>query len=325
MPGVRDIATVQWLKDTFLLGVDLTLDDGSDYPDIAFTQALDYAVRAIEDLLDIHIDPVTIEKERHDLYRPEALGWWPYVLKRGPLLKLEGWALRYGNSVENVMPPSWLLIDEPLQSALNIVPSTEGVDSVVIQSVYPLFFGFSNAGRNYLPGYFTFDYQVGFPVFDGQVSDLANGDVTLTFDTPSPHYRYEVTLSVIDVATGQAAAGASASVKTRAKGQTVVTVAGLGAGTFRLDWQVSTVPADILQAIGLTAALLPLDVAGDLIAGAGIASTSVSVDGLSQSINTTSSATNSGYGARVLQFTKELKELVPRLKAQYQRLNMGVV
>ena len=92
-----------------------------------------------------------------------------------------------------------------------------------------------------------------------------------------------------------------------------------------ISYTVSTLPADIKQAIGYKAALLPLDVAGDLIAGAGVASISVGVDGMHQSINTTSSSTNAGLGARVLQYERELKALMPALKAKYKMMNVGVL
>jgi hypothetical protein len=82
------------------------------------------------------------------------------------------------------------------------------------------------------------------------------------------------------------------------------------------------VPIEIRDLIGKYAAFTPLNVAGDLIVGAGIASKSVSIDGLSQSINTTSSATNAGYGARLTQYTKEIKDVLPMLRRYYKRLNL---
>jgi hypothetical protein len=79
----------------------------------------------------------------------------------------------------------------------------------------------------------------------------------------------------------------------------------------------------LLGAVGLLASMLPLDTAGDLIVGAGIASKSISLDGLSQSINTTSSATNAGYGARILSYQRRLKEhVMPALNARYSALEM---
>ena len=63
----------------------------------------------------------------------------------------------------------------------------------------------------------------------------------------------------------------------------------------------------------------------DLIAGAGIATQSTSLDGLSQSIATTASATNAGYGARLGQFERELKSLMKTLKATYRALQMAAL
>jgi hypothetical protein len=91
---------------------------------------------------------------------------------------------------------------------------------------------------------------------------------------------------------------------------------------FTAGFAEGQVPQDLLDLIGKLAAFAPLNVAGDLIVGAGIASKSVSIDGLSQSINTTSSATNAGYGARLVQYTKEIKEAVPMLRRYYKGLIM---
>jgi len=74
---------------------------------------------------------------------------------------------------------------------------------------------------------------------------------------------------------------------------------------------------DILNLVGMIAAIQTLAQAGDLILGAGIASQSVSIDGLSQSISSTSSATNAGYGARITEYRKTIKETIDRLKSRY--------
>lgn len=85
------------------------------------------------------------------------------------------------------------------------------------------------------------------------------------------------------------------------------------------------VPRDIKHAIGMIAAMGPLNIAGDLIVGAGIASQSISIDGLSQSVATTSSATNAGYGARMISYGKELKDLLPKLRSYYRGIPLQVV
>jgi hypothetical protein len=83
-------------------------------------------------------------------------------------------------------------------------------------------------------------------------------------------------------------------------------------------------PMDIVEIVGMKAASLVMNIAGDLIAGAGIASKSLSLDAVSQSINTTASATNTGYGARILQYEKHMKRHISRLRNHYLGLQMVV-
>jgi hypothetical protein len=84
------------------------------------------------------------------------------------------------------------------------------------------------------------------------------------------------------------------------------------------------IPANILDLIGMFASLGPFNIFGDLIAGAGIANVSLSIDGLSQSIGTTSSATNAGYGSRIIQYLKQIKEQIPMLRRYYKGIRMAV-
>ena len=66
------------------------------------------------------------------------------------------------------------------------------------------------------------------------------------------------------------------------------------------------IPVLVNEAISRIAAMQALIIGGALVIGAGIASSSVSLDGLSQSINTTASAENSNYSAQF----KEHQDLV---------------
>jgi len=84
------------------------------------------------------------------------------------------------------------------------------------------------------------------------------------------------------------------------------------------------VPSDLVGIIGKMACFYPLNIAGDLVGGIAIASKSIGIDGLSQSINTTSSPENAGYSARLRQYERELKQEIPRLIAYYKGLRMTV-
>ena len=72
----------------------------------------------------------------------------------------------------------------------------------------------------------------------------------------------------------------------------------------------------------MKSAINPLDVAGDLIIGAGISDLHVSVDGLSQSIGTTASAMYGGYSARIQSFQKQYKTLMNTLRSKYRSPNI---
>jgi hypothetical protein len=90
---------------------------------------------------------------------------------------------------------------------------------------------------------------------------------------------------------------------------------------FKLD----QIPMDLINLTGKLASFGPLGIAGDLILGAGIASQSLGVDGLSQSISSTSSATNAGYGARLVQYEREIKATIPRIKLVYDEVKLSVL
>jgi hypothetical protein len=94
--------------------------------------------------------------------------------------------------------------------------------------------------------------------------------------------------------------------------------------SYKAGFKKDQIPTQIKEIIGMKASMGALNIAGDLIAGAGIATKSISLDGLSQSISTTSSATNAGYGARILQYNKEVDARMKHLREYYGGINMVV-
>lgn len=88
---------------------------------------------------------------------------------------------------------------------------------------------------------------------------------------------------------------------------------------------LDTVPADLYELVYKKATISILQVWGDLILGAGIASQSVSIDGLSQSIGTTQSAMFGGASARCDEYRKDIDRLLPALKSKYTGIKMIVV
>lgn len=89
-------------------------------------------------------------------------------------------------------------------------------------------------------------------------------------------------------------------------------------------FDLDKLPMDLIVMTGKLASIPVLDIAGDLILGAGIASVSLSLDGLNQSIGTTSSAENSGYSARIKMYAKEIADTTKRIKLVYDEIKFEV-
>jgi len=94
--------------------------------------------------------------------------------------------------------------------------------------------------------------------------------------------------------------------------------------SYTAGFEKGKVPPELIEIVGMKAAMGPLNIAGDLIAGAGIATKTISLDGLSQSIGTTSSATNAGYGARIIQYQKQIDNAMKDLRNHYVGIQMVV-
>lgn len=308
--------TPAWLKSRFLLGVDLTLDDGSPYPDSIFETSIQGGITYLEHELGISLSTFKVKNERHDAYEPLRSGFWPFRLDHRPVRSINKIQVKFGAFEAAELPSDWANLVSPAHGQIHLIPSQKGLmSSYRFSRGVPLITGDILQPQRYVPGYFYFDYTSGFETVTGSVV-VPQGSIKAQVAFESDLLmKYEVELSS-DVAS---------FVSERGHGGFEVALADIQAQDTTVTYTVSTLPADIKQAIGYKAALLPLDVAGDLIAGAGIASLSVGVDGIHQSLNTTASATNSGYGARVLQFERELKALMPALKAKYKMMNVGVL
>jgi len=78
------------------------------------------------------------------------------------------------------------------------------------------------------------------------------------------------------------------------------------------------IPYNLRALICKKAAFMPLNILGDLVGGVAIASKSIGVDGLSQSINTTNSAENAGYSARLRMYLKEIEQELPVIQKYWR-------
>ena len=317
--AIRDIITPDFIKNTYILGVDLTLDDGTPYPDEIFEQAIDSAINMIELELGITIDEFRVKGERHDARVEHRDSWWPFKLDHHPVKSIDSLRIELGNNRSAVLPSSWALLTSGQHGQVNVVATANEVGSFYFTSGVPLLFGDVFNPQAYVPGYFTLDYTAGFHFIDG-VAVIPQGEtsVEVNLATPIEGVKPTVILTVQD-----AQGGAGARVRSSGTDSFTISVTTAPAtGDMTIAYTLHTVDPLLIKAIGLTAAISPLDIAGDLIAGAGIGSFSVGVDGLSQSIATTASATSAGYGARIISYQKQLKDTIAALKAKYRTINI---
>jgi hypothetical protein len=103
-------------------------------------------------------------------------------------------------------------------------------------------------------------------------------------------------------------------------------------GGWRIQYQAgmadsqNNVDPIINRCIGIAAVIMVLRVIGDIGPGgsAGIASQSLSLDGLSSAVSTAISATSNLYDASVAHYIKELDQYTKVLKMTYSRINFTV-
>lgn len=82
-------------------------------------------------------------------------------------------------------------------------------------------------------------------------------------------------------------------------------------------------PEDLLDIIGKLAAIGIFNIAGDIALGqSALANYSLSLDGLSQSVGTTNSATNAAFGARIINYQKEVKDSLEKIRGFYRGLGV---
>lgn len=246
--ALQHIMTVDQLKETYLLGLDLTTDDGTPYPDIMYEFGIRMAIAWIETELRIKVRPTVIADERQDY---DQLNWqqWGFLqLDNHPIISVESVKMYWPSSAEGwTFPSEWLRVQKRA-GQVNIVPTSgQLAQAMIIQGAW-LPTVLSNIP--YVPDAIAIAYTAGFAIGE--------------------------------------------------------------------------LPADIRDLIGMKAAFPTLNTAGDLIAGAGIANYSLSVDGLSQSVGTTSSATNSGYGARLIQYDKEIKSRLPMIRKYWKNVQLAM-
>jgi len=329
--GIRDIITVDFLKKTTALGVDLTLDNGDPFPEEMYLISIDGAINMIETELGIIIDHQDILTERHDAASDNKRAWWPMTLDFMPLKKVEEISISYGNYPKATIPLSWVNITSEVISSIALIPTAESMGAFTFNNSIPLLIdpitNYSYYRR--VPAYFNLKYQAGFNFREGVATipvGVTEFDIELDetlIDTPN--FTFTIDDDGRDIAPTKATTARAINTGVSRTGFTIkLNQAGVDSPVI-VSWRVHTVPMAMIKAISYIAAMLPLDISGDLIAGAGIAQFGIAVDGLEQNIATTASATNAGYGARILDYKRQFNDMMDALRQKFARNGLAVL
>jgi len=318
--SIYDILTPQWVRDTYLPGIDLTDDLGTSFADQTVLIGLRQAVAQLEQSLGINIDPIEVHNERHDLFAQDRNMYWPIYLHHRPLQAVTQFSLKYGRVMNQVVPNSWLSEIDYLHGRLNIMPSNEQMQSMASTLGTPYVFWQSG----YAPGFFVLDYTAGFKVFTGSVA-VGIGEtskvVTFATDETFDTSNYAGVFSLVNPNVADATIVVTAV--QRKSTEVTLHLSRAPVASLTVKWYISDIPDDLRHLIGLRAAIHPLTIAGDLVLGAGVASRSIGMDGLSQSITTTKSGAQGGaFAARIKSYKEEDIQVLNALKSRYRRMNV---
>lgn len=342
--------TVQWLINTFLFGISLTDDTNTPFPDSIFIEGLGNAKQFMADRLDICVDRQAYT-ERHDLSRSTAGEWFMIRLGKRPVHSIQKVQLMVGASPVPVdIPLSWVQQFDADGGIFWLVPTADDIQNLHAMQ-YSILSARQWAAWGNLPGFISVEYNVGYDLPFEIIADPEFGTWTppstqsicgrlkIRIQTQSgatPPSR-TFTITGTNITTGLAdtetVTVASGSSTWSTKGWTAITSVTwdtcegdiLFTGNFRDNTNNAVYkPMDyaLLEIGGKVASFSILNPAGDLIAGAGIASKSQSVGGVSQSVSTTSSATNSGYGARIIQYRQDIEKDLPMIRRRFHGIPM---
>lgn len=92
---------------------------------------------------------------------------------------------------------------------------------------------------------------------------------------------------------------------------------------YSTGYDYNNMPSDLVNIVGKLSAIGVLTILGNMLNGMGVTSSSISIDGLSQSISTPRSATTHLFSGVVKQYTEEVVNTLKRVKLKYTGYNIA--
>jgi len=204
------VMTVPELQSIYLYGLDgiLTNDAGVPFPDAVYAHYIKAAIAKFHEKTDIYLCPTRIDHEKHDYVDHDFRTFMSLQLDAYPVIDIEEITLQFPGADPYTFPKEWIR-------------------------------SFDEAGQVHI-------------VADGSV-----GTPLVAWARANQRARYGSFIPLVfDV-------------------------------KYFAGFELGKIPANIKDMVGKEAAMGPLNLGGDLVAGAGVANQSISMDGLSTTLGTT--------------------------------------
>lgn len=129
---LTDIITPQWVKDRYLVGVNLTTPDGTAFPDEMFEIAIENAIEVVEDDIDIVFDAESVVGEKQDTFSNvnNFPNFAPIRLRKRPIREITALEAKWGQNGVLEVPLSWCNLDNDtggmsLTGQLTVIPTQQ--------------------------------------------------------------------------------------------------------------------------------------------------------------------------------------------------------
>lgn len=319
LASLSDIVTTQWVKDNYLQGVDLTDDNNVPFPDSLLEDSLQSAISSVQSELDLCLDVTQVKQERHDWEPNQYYSFYPLYLRKRPLHRIDQVVWRYGTANVAEVPIPWFDIQDSAAARVHMIPSALTPALIISQIFFPFI---SNSGM-YMPGWWSLDYTAGFRYFKGSVT-IEEGESSAVVVLPLDEQVFKSTLYTVYIASKSGEA-ADVRMVPRVVNRSVAGFEILlpspvtGEEGLTINWVISDMPNDLRQVIGYRASISALTQAGDLVAGAGVQSTQISVDGLLQNLTTTKAGAAGGaFAGRINGYIQQDTLLMTQLRGKWR-------
>lgn len=301
-------ATKGWLVDRWLSDVELKKRDGTDRPASFFVTAIRGAVASVARTYSLALCPETITDEPKDTVEWSPVGFWLTRLRRRPVVEVTRLSAFNGNVRIYDLPVGRAHVPSPLHAQLQIVQSGDA-----IQLLNPMTFTDPWPAGPYHPGGLRVSYTAGpESALIGTLSAVS-GSAALT----GVGTAFTTALrdgDIVQIGAGEARQVSYVVSDTEAVMLEEWGTTASGAGKRA---RIPGGPDDLLELIGIRAAIAVLNNVGLSRHEPGVSSESVSADGFSESLSYQTQEAGGAYSALVKGYEARAAELHNGLKRTF--------